>query len=148
MKPTIVNNFILLLFIAVVACGCEKPVEKVQAATRPKWEYKTVEVENYAFAEYSKKLEEYAKKPTRTEDERRDLKIAETIAGGFTIPGLYELGEEGWELVSCVATVDTEWPKVRTGSRYDRDRDKLVDVEETQPNIRSGKLLLIFKRQK
>ena len=110
-------------------CGCGK--ERVPAAQ--KWQYLTVECENYVHSEE----DAASKKGDHTmENTYREWPGSFSInvrLGTEKWANLDELGSSGWELVSAVPQTETIYP------RYPSDK-------QSQANIRTGTIIFIFKR--
>lgn len=116
-----------IVALVICLCGC-RPAQNNPAA-RTRWEYKTVEYENYADADTVPMIQT-----------NLDLyQEHRTMAGGFGFESpasfpkvnLSDLGRDGWELVSAVSQVET-MEDAGTRIRFN--------------NIRTGKVTLIFKR--
>ncbi len=116
----------ILCLVAAVAllAGCSKPA----SAIRVKWEYQTVEVENYEH-----KAGQTAS--TNAPINWQDVQVFDALPGGFFFDdqNLNKLGSDGWELVSSI-------PQIETMS------DAALSASHEFNNIRTGKIILIFKR--
>ena len=105
-------------------CGC-KPAPTIAT----KWEYKTVEADNYAHAAVQ---EAYLVMKTNSDQGLRDIRSSENSIGGFWMDDLYKYGQDGWELVAAV-------PQIETVDAKDYDDRRIA-------NVRTGKIILLFKR--
>ncbi len=116
-------KLIFSIFAAALLCGCQ-----------PKWEYKTVTIDNLAADAAFLLLNDKAKSATEA---MKGYDSANASPGTFNLEtptvlgitntpdSLNHLGREGWELVSAVPQIET-----------------------LKSNIRTGKIILIFKRPK
>jgi hypothetical protein len=129
-----------VLFTAALLCGCQKHETPKPAANKTQqWEYKTVEVENYAHGQAIKALYE---SETNLDLMVKHLFFANSHDGSFEFSGgydkysvdLYKLGSDGWELIAAVPQLETE-----PNAQYENTRFN---------NTRTGKIILIFKRPK
>lgn len=102
----------------MLLAGCgQKP-----AALR--WEYKVVEVEN---SYHASQAEAWKKNPVDYEHIEFCKEAPGTLP--FTFNSLFELGADGWELAAAIPQTET------------------VYGASKQPNMRTGWVHLIFKRQ-
>jgi len=134
-----------VLFAAALLCGCQKSETPKPATPEPAtnriqtWEYKVVEVENYAHGQAIKALYE---SDTNVDLGVEHLLFANSHDGSFGFSGgydkysvdLYKLGSDGWELVAAVPQLETEPSAQYRNTRFN--------------NTRTGKIILIFKRPK
>ena len=107
-----------------------------------RWDYKVVEVENFnhhmkevAFNEFLTNEAEGSKHIHFAEDDPGDFHLDSGGSADKYGADLYQLGSDGWELVSAVPQSET-LPGVETslGDKYN--------------NVRTGKIILILKRPK
>jgi len=139
---------IILCLIAITALltGCgQNPAPQTKIAH---WEYKIVMVENFEHA-----MRHFASAELRTNIDLglQHLQQSDAAAGNFVLDtgnaemnennsgvDTYKLGNEGWELVSAVPQIETI-----PDAKFSVGRDYKPFV-----NIRTGKIILIFKRPK
>jgi hypothetical protein len=132
---------IIALLIAALFCGCNKTSAPVMASTakqKTQWDYKIITVENFAHALHESAMQE---QQTNTILGGRHLLYADNNGGDFdfntdgkTGADFFQLGEDGWELVAAIPQTETV--------------QSMNDVGVPQANIRTGKIILIFKRPK
>jgi hypothetical protein len=135
---------ILFAFVAtLLLAGCNKPVPVVQPPAAQHWEYRVEEVSNSEDYNIRAAFQEVKTNIIAAE---RHLGAAQRNAGGFilvTSPGdgwrrdsaidISKIGAEGWELVSAIPQCETIYAT-----------DDIT--EQKYPNVRTGKIILIFKR--
>lgn len=110
---------IAILITALLLCGCHK--------TRL-WEYKVVELENSAHHLVAGSVD-LSGKYLDAQKEPGDFKLDSLEAPDAFNTDLNNLGSDGWELIAAVPQTETEHP-----------------VDKSPSNIRTGKIILIFKR--
>ena len=140
-----------VLFAAALLCGCQKSETPKPATPEPAtnriqtWEYKVVEVANYARYQAMEALFE---SDTNSALGKFHLNLAERRDGSFEFGASYDtnktyekydvdfyrLGSDGWELVAAVPQLETEPSAQYRNTRFN--------------NTRTGKIILIFKRPK
>src|SRR5580698_9433543 len=147
------NLFCTLVTVALLS-GCKKPASST--ATEQRWEYKVVEVKNFAGYMKTAAYQEMTTNAPNWEDHER---AADSGAGDFHLDSnsqmgeygadMYQLGADGWELVSAVPQIETI-PDAKSfhGQDFDASTGKLVDGYTHFTNTRTGKIILIFKRPK
>jgi hypothetical protein len=120
------------LAAAALLAGCGKPTT---ALAPVRWEYKTVEMENY---EHFRESVFYYEIETNAEVGLEHTAASLRSDGSFlfSLSGKYgvdfnSLGSEGWELVSAIPQIETTHP---------------ISHDEVIAAVRTGKIILIFKR--
>ena len=143
-----------VLFTAVLLCGCQKPETPKPATNKiQRWEYKVVSVECYAHHMAHMAMLQLG---TNSDWAFQQMSSAESLSGFFDIvsfpsvhdyssdlperysPDLPKLGSDGWELVSAVPLLET-MPRAEYGRG---------DQTKVYSNMRTGEIILIFKRPK
>lgn len=146
---------IFCIFAAALLCGCTKvpstPVAS-KSETPMRWEYKVVEVDNF---EGEMKADAHREMLTNAPDWLQHSRAADSASGNFVLNGsaamgkygapLYDLGYDGWELVSAIPQTETI-PDAEKFHGQDFIAGKLQDGYTHFSNIRTGKIILIFKR--
>lgn len=139
-----------LLFAAMLLCGCQKTAAPPAATKIQKWEYKVVQVENYAH--YTEKMAVLNVMKTNSDLATIEIQYAEKDCGSFDFDSTYlnekygdqyavdfdKLGADGWELISAVPKLET-LPNVEYGSEVN---------PHTFNNTRTATIILLFKRPK
>ena len=129
---------------ALLAAGCSQS----QKESHPRWEYRTMEVDCFQHWMSRNSFTNNVGQPDLKESE-----MAKQDMGTFELPldvkaELSDMGHDGWEMVSAVPEIETvpnvEYPGGRV---YNPDTQKLEETTIKAANIRTGKILLIFKRQ-
>jgi len=138
---------ITILITTALLCGC-KPSASVPLSAN-KWEYKVVTVKNFEYY-----MQEEAYKNGTDLDKIRNAKSGagdfQLVVTGPSWKGsdygvdLNALGQEGWELVSAVPQAETV-PDAETGERWDPNKASFSSYRSFN-NVRTGKVILIFKR--
>jgi len=131
---------IFILAAVVLLFGCSKPAEPAKFATATRWEYKSITVENDAYKwelnHTGEIVDQYATNSKAAPD-YSSWEAARSFEGDFDLnesQALDQAGRDGWELVNAIPVIQTV-PQLEdrvAGTRYD--------------NIRTGKIVLIFKR--
>ena len=109
-----------IILAAALLCGCTKipspttPSIPTAPAKAVRWEYKIVTVKN--FAGYMKSAA-YQEMTTNGPDWEKHSRSADSDDGNFTLDGsskmgdygsdIYQLGQDGWELVAAVPQTET-----------------------------------------
>jgi hypothetical protein len=143
------NKQLVSIIIAVIfLTGCSKPP---QTFTPQHWEYKVVTVENI---EHSMKEDAYTVMQTNSDLGLKQVRTADADYGDFYLDlgdatGKYSvniqaLGKDGWELVSAVPQIEAVPNAEADGDEYDAETKTFSTIKFT--NIRTGKIILIFKR--
>jgi hypothetical protein len=149
----------LIILATTLLCGCSKPATPTTTSAESKiqrWEYKVVTVEN--FAGYLKESA-FQESLTNTDLGLKHDRDADSGAGSFLFDGaqgggkyyadLYYLGNDGWELVSAVPQLETVPDAEKFhGQDFDSASGTLKDGYTHFNNVRTGKIILIFKRPK
>ena len=144
------KNIFLFLAICSIFAGCKKtpPPEPVVA----RWEYKTVTVENFA-GYMSENASEETKTNLNTGLEHQEQ--ANAGMGSFDLEfsdsrygcELYKLGQQGWEMVSAIPLIQTvPFAEAISGETYNPDTKSLEFEKSKFNNIRTGAVVLVFKR--
>jgi hypothetical protein len=135
---------ILFAFVAILLlAGCNKPAPAGQPPAARHWEYRVEEVENYETTDAYNAVQEMKTNPIMG---NARYELAQSVGGIFHFshpprPGsgphsaldISALGAEGWELVSAIPQGETT---------YATD----FSTHQNYPNVRTGKIILIFKR--
>ncbi|MGD1089809.1 MAG: hypothetical protein ABR955_13975 [Verrucomicrobiota bacterium] len=133
------KNILCIIAAAALLCGCNKPTE---TPLLQKWEYKIVEVENFAHS-----MQGYYESEAKTNlnESVTGMALENEDIGEFNLdqpPGnstdlgqygmsINVLGQEGWELVSAIPQTETTHP---------------INHDEIIASVRTGKIIFIFKR--
>jgi hypothetical protein len=150
-----VKNISLSFLIAVAfLAGCSKPAAPV-AAPPTHWEYKVVTIENF---NHSLDAYGYAMMQTNVDRGLEVIRDAKNDSGDFHLEdgtddkyyaNINQLGADGWELVSAVPQIETiPDAEKEEGTVFNADSGKLDQSIVKFTNIRTGKIILIFKRAK
>jgi hypothetical protein len=137
----------LLCFLAATAllCGCGKPAAPPPAPAIH-WEYKTVEVEN---SQHGYLLR--SKTKVASDEWIEAFRSEKSDPGDFwrLENELDKIGSDGWEIVACMPELES-LPQAEffDGQDYHETEPHFTPRYKPFVNIRTGKILLIFKRQK
>ncbi|HEY2329170.1 MAG TPA: hypothetical protein VGI63_05095 [Verrucomicrobiae bacterium] len=144
---------IFILAVALI-CGCNKPT--ATAPARIQWEYKVVQVENYA-----RQLKDSAFAEMRTNqalglqhwrdawNDRGNFYLDSLGAGNDYSVDFSQLGSDGWELVAALPQTETlPGVEYQDGSTFNPNTEKLDPNIQKFNNMRTGKIIFIFKRQR
>ena len=136
----------MLAVLSTALTGCEPKdtaPHKIIFTTQ-KWDYKSIEIDCYQH--------EMAKEAFPTNNAVTDIKLyqyAQSSPGDFryTDRAIADLGAQGWELVSAVPELETipDADYVGAGD-LNPNTGKLEPNTFKAVNIRTGKILLIFKK--
>lgn len=143
------NRLIAVILVPAIMGGC---APKQIVAKRQTWEYKIVEADNRI--KDSSKLGD-ASSP----DWMKNYRARKSDAGNFSLAGddvgyqyagaeLNKLGADGWELVGIAPEAETV-PDAEyfAGPDYGRmESGKPADIYKPFVNMRTGKMILVFKR--
>jgi hypothetical protein len=140
-------KLISIIITAALLCGCRKPAQR--ATSIQYWEYKVVTVKNDIG-----EIEEYEatnKIPSSAiidcDSDSGEFHLNEGGSDDYRVD-MDELGREGWELVSAVPQIETvPGAEKEVGTVFNVGTDKLDPNMVKFTNIRTGKIILIFKRQ-
>jgi hypothetical protein len=147
------KSALCLLTLAALLCGCNKTAAP-DASASPRWEYKTVTVKNFAGV---MKDVAYQEMLTNAPDWQKHERSADSGSGDFHLDSggqmgeygadLRQLGSDGWELVSAVPQIETVADAESFhGQDYDAASSSLKDGYTHFSNVRTGQIILIFKR--
>jgi hypothetical protein len=127
---------LVLVLVLVLDSGCQKPA----AITPPvRWEYKIVEEENF---------QHYMERSAYTNQiDLGKIRDAKNRPGNFDLD-FYQFGQDGWELVCAIPEIETV-PDAEyfDGQDYHETEPYFTDRYKHFVNLRTGKILFIFKRR-
>lgn len=133
-------------FALILLPGCSKPPAPV------KWEYEVITVEN---TEHWYWQMSYHEMETNSAGALEHMRANKADAGGFSLDfatkdygaDIRAEGRDGWELVSAVPQLETvPDAEYDAGDTYNADTGKFTPRRLPFANVRTGKVILIFKR--